>query len=367
MSSKKTRLRPNVRKQLPISEPLLPRAVSEQMRTNYPNSIIFTPSFSDLRHEMLTNKMACTSLQDPRDPKDVFDRLFPAVLKGASSTNDRIMGGSWLHVAVRQGDLPLAHECVRLGTPIRHNDRRGYSALYLGCIILKDILSPEEAVPTSFSPEFTLLLSQLKHICLFLLDHHADANEIHDGLSLLALACIGDQWDLIRALLLHGAHSSSAQPARFLKTPDDKNTFDSLVSKFAKEPRPRRPCPCGSSRPLVNCHAQAQLPSYPVDSICPCGSGKTNGMCCVKRTDMCWVERWDPHAECLERVCLPRNCMSMAQRMTGDISLDPGQDLLRMQMDEVHSILKGLARAGRIDPAFAAAGCRVHFQPMWYV
>ncbi|KAJ7461481.1 hypothetical protein FB451DRAFT_1044251, partial [Mycena latifolia] len=265
---------------------------------------------------------------------------------------------------------------IRLGTSIRHTNRRGYSPLYLGCTILKDLIQ-DDVTRTVYPPpgrmssqEFLLsVVSQMRQICLLLLENHADANETHDGLSLLALACLGDEWDLTKALLLHGAQSCAPPtklPVQYLKTERARALFSSLASKFANKPRPPRPCPCCSGRALEDCHGQAEAQPYPADAICPCGSAKIHAQCCVKRTDMYWVEHWVPHEERLQRVAVPRSAPLLEKISTMGFLMDKDniQNMLRRQLAEVHAMLKDLAKTGRIDPAYAAAGCLVSYQPI---
>ncbi|KAJ7709477.1 hypothetical protein B0H17DRAFT_227562 [Mycena rosella] len=379
MESKKSKTREGRK-----HDPLLPRAVCEQFRTKFPQSVIFAPFFADVRHEMLTRHMDRTSLEYDEAPGYCFNDRFPQVLKAAYSERSNV-GGSWLHVAVRETDLPLAHECVRLGTRIQLTDRRGYSALYLGCIILKDLLLPDGPVTTHLHlfPGRTVdkqlapsLASQILELCLFLLGHHADPNEMHNGLSLLGLACLAEQWELIRTLILHGARSSPSStppnqlPTRLLKTEGDREVFRSLGWELANKPRPRRPCPCGSARPLEDCHAQAEAQPYPGDVICPCGAMKIHAQCCVKRKDMYWVEQWDRRADRLQRECVPRvDTPLIHEAIAAKLSMsgDERQAFLRQHLDWNHRMLKDLAKSGRIDPAYAAAGCLVQFQPIWCV
>ncbi|KAJ7167311.1 hypothetical protein C8R43DRAFT_877406 [Mycena crocata] len=298
------------------------------------------------------------------------------------------MGGSWLHLAVGQGDLPWAHECVRLGTAIQHKDNRGFSALYFACTLLKEANGPimmnlrsqDGQMPRPAQREKLLrdVVVQIQQICLLLLEHHSDPNETHNGLSLLALACISNQWDLIRALLLHGACPSPSStpaaqlPLRFLKSELDKKAFNSHVVEFSKTLRPRRPCPCGSTRLLENCHARPEPQPYSEEGICPCGAGKIHAKCCVKRKDMYWVERWDPHLAFLERVAIPRittvpEYQNMGGKLYMNMPFEERQKEQRAHLDDSHLLLQKLAKSGRVDPGFAAAGAAVRFQPLLWV
>ncbi|KAJ6595686.1 hypothetical protein DFH09DRAFT_1072632 [Mycena vulgaris] len=346
------------RKDLPQFEPQLPRAVWEKLKQDYPDSMIFSPFFSDMRHEMATKKLDCT----------VFSAF-------SSKTEDGAQGGSWLHIAVTQGDLPLARECVRLGTSIQHTDRRGFSALYLGCTILTDYLRlPDGRVPICLNlsagriPTQELafaIIAQMLQICLFLIEQYADVNETHDGLSLLGLACLGDQWELINAHLVHGARPSPSStppaqlPAALLQTDFHRAMFKSRVSELSRTPRPCRFCPCGSGLPLTACHGQPEPQPYPAEYICPCGLGKIHAGCCVKWTDMYWGETWDSRTGRLERVSIP--LVSADRLFQGDER--KREEISRARLEAAHAVLKALGESGRIDPGFAAAGCRVLFQP----
>ncbi|KAF7343341.1 Calcium uniporter protein 5, mitochondrial [Mycena venus] len=395
---KKTRLkwRGGSREQLPKFNPQLPRSIWEQFKKDFPDSIVFTPFFSDMRYEILTLKQNCISLEAPEghrqeseDPQDRpvrFDDFFPPVLTAASwkKTDIGTMGGSWLHLAVSRGDFPLAYECVRLGTPIEFKDRRGYTALYFACVTVKNFILPDGPVtlqvhlpekPTDIEKFVDGFISQLIQICHLLLEQHADANETHDGLSLLGLACLSDQLDLIRALLLHGANPSpSATPAKrrvqFFRTQHNKKKFDNLAAEFAGRPRPRRLCPCGSKRVLEDCHSSIQ--PYPDKGICPCGAGKIYEKCCVKLQEMYWVERWNPCIGRLQRAPITRMtldpeiqkmCEEQQFRAAHDLKSELGEQP-QLFLNYIRAVLKELEENGEIDPAYAAVGLKVHFSPM---
>ncbi|KAJ7672473.1 hypothetical protein DFH06DRAFT_979898, partial [Mycena polygramma] len=278
-----------------------------------------------------------------------------------------------LHLAVTQGDLPLAHECIRLGTPIDHKDRRGYSAIYFACSVVKDFLLPDGPVsvvihlPSGRRPSQNFgndFVPQLIAIVLLLLEHHADPNEVHDGLSLLGLACLADQWDIIQALLLHGARASPSSvapvqlPKGFLKTQRDRSVFDAFVNRFAGKPRPRRCCPCGSGRALEDCHFKMQ--PYLEEGICPCGAGKICTKCCFKRKQMYWAEIWDARGARLLRLCIPRimqdqGVFTPAEEEYIKDANSSGKGV-RLFTNFSRGILMELAEKGKLDPAYAAAG-----------
>ncbi|KAJ6471789.1 hypothetical protein C8R47DRAFT_743816 [Mycena vitilis] len=373
---------------LPRFDPQLPRVLWERFRKDYPESIIFHALFSDARHQILTMRLNVVSLVDPADGEIAFDDLFPPVVTikqpGVQPTKNGTMGGSWLHLAVTQGDLPLAHECIRLGTPIDHKDRRGYSALYFACSVVKDFLLPDGPVSVAIHPPSgrrprqnfgTDFVSQLISIVLLLLEHHADPNEVHGGISLLGLACLADQWNIIQALLIHGAHvfpSSVALepvqlPKSFLKTQRDRSVFDAFVTRFAGKLRPRRRCPCGADRALEDCHSKMQ--PYPEEGICPCGAGKICAKCCFKRKQMYWAEIWDARGARLLRLCIPRITQDQGVFTPAEEEYikdaNSGGKAVRLFTNFSRGILMELAEKGKLDPAYAAAGSKVHFIPLY--
>ncbi|KAJ7185539.1 hypothetical protein C8R46DRAFT_1342788 [Mycena filopes] len=359
--------RDGTRKKMRQATPFLPRAIWEPLKEKYPDSLIFDGPFADLRKSTLhSNELDAPSATE-------LEKAFPQVLSAADATTTG--GGSWLHFAVTQGDLPLAHESLRLGASVQFKDRRNYSALYLACTILKDILLPDDTVSAIFHGRTTpstkavhAFVEQNIQICLLLLQHHADANETLEGLSLLGLASLSDQWDLIRALLLHGTDPFPSRPTLapidFLKTVNAKRFYTSTASRLSGQPRPRRPCPCGLGLSLDKCHATGSK-AYPDGNLCPCGSAKTHAVCCTKRTDMTWIEQWDSsEGGRLNRACIPRTGILPALKRVGVEYLPRQQDLLK-QIETAHAVLKTLVKNGRIDPAFAAAGCSLTITPLF--
>ncbi|KAJ7754506.1 hypothetical protein B0H16DRAFT_1542592 [Mycena metata] len=362
------------------SNPQLPRIVWERLRKKYPHSLIFLPIFHDVRLQILSKKLESTL------PPEEFGDELPQVLR-ATATKPGDMGtkgGNWLHVAVTQGDLPLAHECIRLGSAIQYKDRRGYSALYLGCTVLKDLLIPTGLVagavvslPGGRTPDSNTadeILDQMVEICLLLLAHHSDPNETHDNLSLLGLACLSGRGELIKGLLIHGANptppSPTQLPGKFLATQQARISFATQASRFSGKPRPRRLCPCGSERLLDVCHGQTVPQPYPDDGICPCGGGKIYSLCCVKRTDMYWAEKWDRREEELKRLAIPRVTKDPSMQEGGaEIMFEANSaakhDILRGNLESAHRILRELHKSGRIDPAYVAVGCQVSFLPLF--
>ncbi|KAJ7664280.1 hypothetical protein B0H17DRAFT_1336711 [Mycena rosella] len=125
-------------------------------------------------------------------------------LEARSKPIDR--GWSFLHLAVQLGDLPLAHEFLRLGIPVDREDNDGQSPLYFGLTLLFGFKSA--SIPARLQVSNAELTTKIQRVCLFLISHHADPNETHGNTSLLASTCTISSWDLISALLMLLRHAA---------------------------------------------------------------------------------------------------------------------------------------------------------------
>ncbi|KAJ7167501.1 hypothetical protein C8R46DRAFT_1093209 [Mycena filopes] len=319
----------------PPSKPQLPRDLCKALKKNCvaAGSMIYTAFFSDVRHRLAMH-----------------------------------------------ADLPLAYEAVRLGTSIGRPAKAGITALYHGLLTLLDCLKagPAEVVAAPLASTIhDLMTGTMRQVLLFLLSHHADPNESHNGVSVLHLACMGSFWDLVEALLLHGANPfysvGAGSPAHVLKNNADKARFSSLASKYqgtTRPPRPPRICPCGSGSPLQDCHAVAGGKPYNPEYICCCGSRKIYSACCAKKAKIRYTEVWDEKAGRLvvdQFIPMPRN-LTLRTRVGEDMS---ESERIQSQLQETEvglatqmaasvlptlqgDVLKRLLEAGRVDPAYAA-------------
>ncbi|KAJ7754501.1 hypothetical protein B0H16DRAFT_1241322, partial [Mycena metata] len=195
-------------------------------------------------------------------------------------------------------------------------------------------------------------MARIREVCLFLIAHHSDPNEKPKGQnhSALGVACISRSWELIRALLLHGARSLGH--TRYFPDEADKTRFKSLVSELAKSARPARICPCGSDRTLRECHQNFQ--PYPIHFICLCGSRKVYGACCAKKSDMSWSEKWNEKKGWLDfarTVARPARAAHHDLDESGRVN-KPNETILKVLIDE-----------HRIDPAYAATCKKTDMAP----
>ncbi|KAJ7927448.1 hypothetical protein B0H13DRAFT_2653444 [Mycena leptocephala] len=107
---------------LPSSNPQLPQYVWKKFKKEYPESIIFS-SFNVPRHLLSTGEILA-------DSSEYITHFVPNTVGREEFLN---LNPGWLHLAVFLSDLPLACEALRLGSPIQHKERRGFSAVYFGC------------------------------------------------------------------------------------------------------------------------------------------------------------------------------------------------------------------------------------------
>ncbi|KAJ7461478.1 hypothetical protein FB451DRAFT_1268301 [Mycena latifolia] len=373
---KRSRIQPSgTIKPLARSDPQLPRPLWERFKREFPESIIFTNFFSDIRHIMLV-----------QGPTPDLTAAIPVHLNAAMKVfsidaSKAGQGLSYLHLATLQGDLPLAYESLRLGTSIHCKDEQGYSPLFFGTRMLSRLMhhgkSNFPVGPLSLA-EGEEQIFRRRDVCLFLISNHSDPNETHmmggTTISVLALACCIGSWELINALLLHGANPTGL--AKIFQSKADRNRFKTLASEMSTAVRPLRICPCGSGRSLKDCHLEAQ--PYPPSYICPCESRKIHSACCAKEPDVSWEEIWDEEKGWLDpRPCITRNIQTADPDTDGtDIKLGMlvagmagmgGAAFTRQTFPWLEKsnlvILQALAEQRRIDPAFVAASKKTMLTP----
>ncbi|KAJ7185507.1 hypothetical protein C8R46DRAFT_982140 [Mycena filopes] len=266
-------------------------------------------------------------------------------------------GLNYLHLAAISGDVPLAHEAMRLGTLLDSQDSNGDSPLYLG---IQALFNRKRMLAILPLHRVESAMARIRDVCLLLIAHHSDPNECPKGrkTSVLGAACALRDWELIRALLLHGA--SPAGLTILFDNETDKDRFRSLISDLATVARPARICICASGRLLEDCHQRPQ--SYPAHHLCPCGSRKVNSACCTKKGNMSWSEVWNEKKGWLDfgptirRSAQNANAdsdetdLKHAMLVSGMMDCTPGNWL-----DKPNEIvLKLLIDQRRIDPAYVA-------------
>ncbi|KAJ6595675.1 hypothetical protein DFH09DRAFT_905714 [Mycena vulgaris] len=354
---------------LPPSNPQLPKPVWKKFKKDYPDSIIFSPNFSTARHLLVTGEIPASSSD--------YISYFAHKLDGIERFLD--LNPSWLHLATLHGDLALACEALRLGSPIQLTERRGFSALYFGCRFVEGFVRHgkfkdgpgKSLVPENMVSELMKRYDLILQVCIFLVEQHSDPNEAHKGLSLLHLACVIGSWDLIHALLLHGAKpsvsgTSKILPIDMLESPSEKARFTVRVSECSIIPRPPRPCPCASGRPLSECHATSQ--PYPGEYICPCMSRKIHAKCCQKKDAFSWHEFWDDEKQFdfkmqiiqpmqftdpADQAGFIAELQSMSKAEQHDLL--PTHESVRKHLEGSRATIQILASHGMVDLAFAKA------------
>lgn len=254
------------------------------------------------------------SQPDPADWADVPRDLAPPL----QSLIDEFRGCenvTHLHLAARTADVPLAYECIRLGTNVNCCDSRGRTPLYLA---VTEVVKHHHRRPDATGEVAAATAASLKrrrHIARVLLEQHADprltAHE--DTLSPVAWAWYSLDVELVELFARHGAPEVANLPLRPLpfqpsvlrwaSNPDRVTAIGQLASGFTHDgcpPRPPRQCPCLSGKPLSECHGPNGLP-YPSHFPCTCGTSKTCATCCGSR-DFEIVEKWDEQRQCLSVV-----------------------------------------------------------------
>ncbi|KAJ7927487.1 hypothetical protein B0H13DRAFT_1598639, partial [Mycena leptocephala] len=242
------------------------------------------------------------------------------------------------------GDLPLAYESLRLGTSVDCTDKFGVSPLWYGCDALVQVTRRYGVLvqamqrydgisfPDQRHAKLQEYMRKMCRVCLFFIAHHSNPNETHKAdISVLALACSMRSWELIRALLLHGAIPKGLSQI-FHNYPTDKARFENLVSELSTAVRPSRLCPCGSERPLTDCHQKSQ--PYPAHYLCPCESRKIHAVCCAKKTDISWREYWN------EKGWLDLDCTVRRSAQATDPDLDESDLLHAMHVMGVTGVLR---------------------------
>ncbi|GJE99459.1 zf-MYND domain-containing protein [Phanerochaete sordida] len=243
---------------------------------------------------------------------------------------------STLHLAAKEADIPLAYECIRIGTAISHKDAYGITALLLACMTIRSTKVIKEIVrvsgrPPPDSPGGRALsdqflddeVSRLLRIATLLVEQHADVNVSADGETPLGVAAEASCWPLVELLLRHGARPLAAGTpgAPLFRSANQRSRYNALVrTTQVSTPRPARRCPCWSGALLADCHAARTQP-YPPSFLCRCGRNRTYERCCMRR-EFTLEERWSAEDDWLQPVDVRH------------IPLPPGDDAFRAGFDK---------------------------------
>ncbi|KZT52921.1 hypothetical protein CALCODRAFT_68617 [Calocera cornea HHB12733] len=288
-----------------VSQPHLPKAfVREHMKSSmyskHPDflSSVFTHELHDVRLLFTDAKTSDVINKNTMETKNIY---FP----GYKDVRPI------LHVCVPAGDYLMLCELLRLGADPRLVDERGDTVLLatLRHLVLHksmvkgrlhDLLGRlSDMLPDR--AERTLRLSAMARV---LIEHHSDVSfRGRDGSTPLTLACSACDFDVIELLLKHGANSMEPLltnfegPGMHSVSLHDRERYCELAGRIQRErdpaaPRPPRPCPCFSGKPLTSCHQFGDHP-YPLHFLCPCGSGHAFKSCCASDPNANATEHWD--------------------------------------------------------------------------
>lgn len=298
---------------------------------------------------------------------------------------------SFLHLAAKETDIPLAYECIRIGTAIDYKDSAGITALLLASMRIRSSKTIKEIMKTTDKPlpgskNAHVLSDQFLddevaralRIATLLVEQHADVNISVDGETPLSIATEASCWPLVELLLRHGAHASSPGQPDYpvFRSANQRSRYNALIrTTKPSSPRPARPCPCWSGELLKDCHDAKNFP-YPPTFLCHCGSKKTYERCCMRR-QFRMEERWSPEQDWIMPVEV-RNVPLVAQDDEFLAGIAKNEDMLRATaqipglLDDLKQNLGGFWQKmlsglppETMEPAFLYALGKVDFVPRY--
>lgn len=394
------------------SHPCLPRGLVEILKAEpafaFKESYIFSPEFEHFRLQALS-----PSPDDPSFSLEVETMDLPSMGESIASAirapdpalpfpqnvtqnwrNFRLGDGkTWLHWAIRDADVPLVYELVRMGIDIDRKDKDGVTPLFFTLFALysERIVYAGLTDPTSFPSDCRTVLhpelerdarlnsalnrnKRLARIIELLVEQDANLDVSAFGCTPLALAAEFELWDVVELLIIYGATPIRPESLR-IASQADKARLASIQNKISvADPRPARPCPCWSGKPLSECHGATKL-SYPDHFICRCGARKVYAACCGKR-GVELQEYWDTEKRRIvtsqkEKVYIPdvnpelqdqyEAGRRLAQELCGQSgvaveAMDQGAEFFAQQ-------LRAVGREDDVDPAYMYAMSRAKFYP----
>ncbi|KIP02756.1 hypothetical protein PHLGIDRAFT_122182 [Phlebiopsis gigantea 11061_1 CR5-6] len=339
--------------------PCLPQKLLDELNSDplvsAKPSKIYSQPFEQFRVQALSQKSSCEMKvvlgddQTGSSPSVLELRIVDKIdlfVKGQDRT--------FLHLAAKKADIPLAYEAIRIGTAVNWKDKDGVTALLLACDMLRATRAGRQ-VPrrcaTMFLDEET---ERHRPIAVLLIEQHADVNVGGETpLSVAAEACLlasgraphtprRDRALCRTARIPRIAHRGAARPAPVARA----------HTTTRADPRSPRPRPCWSGKLLQERHAAGEQP-HPAAYLCHCGRGRPYGRCCAKE-DFRMVESWSADEDWI------RPAKTMQLPLPGDGAFRAGlahsEDLLFRRM------LGGLP-PDVVDPAFLHALTSVDFVP----
>ncbi|TDL24233.1 hypothetical protein BD410DRAFT_827242 [Rickenella mellea] len=341
---------------------LLENPIMDGMHLSFSND-----EFDEARHNMAIR--AC-----------LIDQLFSI----SNSDNQE----SFLHIASRQGDIPLAYEMIRLGASIDAKDTQGQTALFHALQMFSALtVQMEERPPHSKSENENPHLhpnraARIKIVARLLIEQHADVNIALDRLTCLRMLFRprSKDWELIELLIAHGARDDPVGRIAFKFSKAEQRHLDALF-RAKQKLRPRRPCPCFSGKLVTDCHGKKMKP-LPLHFLCPCQSGSIYKNCCKKRR-LRWLEGWNKERGSIElwredmqvELPLPQHTMDIISKIMNnsdgayshakvlaratDMPLAVGKTGIPPEIENPSTLLletlEDLSEDGLVDPAFAFA------------
>lgn len=353
--------------------PYLPQNLLEDLKSEANPAILRSVSNSDIFADMYERRRACFVL-DPvvRNTECVA----PMISNSGPDVVNKFtkgIGRSVLHLAARNGDLPLAYECLRMGTNLEKIDVMGMSPLYLACQVIRAMTDELEVAKRArlVHPKVEQVILQKEGVILvakLLVKQHANVNLELDGHTPLSLVATASCWTMVELLLQYGARTPpSFSPSQSLSSSIQRSRFLSLTRRIRpSNPLPPRPCPCWSGQSLNDCHAGSDQP-YPSHFLCVCGSQKTFGKCCSRRQFQI-MESWDANEHRIRwrvisepTVGLPPGIPDSILNHIRNQGHDKPSHLNQMGV----YLVQRIACDREVDAAFAYALQKMHFNPRY--
>ena len=380
-----------------LPEALLQSFKADPMISEHPSKIYCDEFNSKFRLRALAGRGSFEAgIVFPDNHPDRTLRNFYRFFRPEPEHLDRFWEGdkrTFLHLAVCEGDVPLAYECIRMGVAIDWKDRFGCTALLLGCHAVRRLEAAKKAAQNTRKgrtgkQEGKIMnkdviagrIERTVRIIKLLVEQHADVNVKVDGESPFTIVSDpSPNWTLIRLFVQHKVEvPPSFLSSPILRSPANETRFRNILQQAAGEGslRPPRPCPCWSGKLLSECHAAGSQP-YPSEFLCRCGTKKLYGNCCAKK-QFTLVEEWDDGDQWIRPsqvrpMDIPPDMTQdefAASRLAGEGTLAMFGHLLPtsgkgLMKEMVRVLEKGLGPNNGMDPAFRYAMQHNDFFARW--
>ncbi|CAA7262693.1 unnamed protein product [Cyclocybe aegerita] len=362
-----------------LSQPLLPRHLVDEIQRTYGAAYLTMSDVSqEASHEY---RLAMRNWNGPLPPDiHLCNELDPAFSQKAKRT--------YLHYMAATADILSACELLYCGASPDKASPDGYTPIFSALAELavrrfRSFVTP--LLPPSYLPSVVncppQYLPAYSHIAKILIEQHIDVNQTVHRVSILRLACLAKDWDIIGLLFEHGANDTISSSTSTFKatfpTASDRKRYTALVAAKRLpegQQRPARMCPCWSGKRVSECHGKlgAKVP-YPLDYVCVCGSEKTYRRCCSRKAKLSVIEEWksdicrimhrydekDDMAEInqkLQELMKKGQLMEDSLRRAIGLPEDPAKN--HTMYTDPNEFGKRVTEQGLVDPAFGYAMCR---------